>query len=804
MTKPLVGLVVVSHSRALADAAVELAMQMLHGTVPPIEVAAGMPDGGLGTDAMAVMEAIRRADVGSGVVVLVDLGSAVLSAEMAVEFLGDAAPDVRVVPAPFVEGLMAASVRSAGGASLDEVASEATRALTPKVQALGAGSTTSEDGLDPRDGWEPDAAEEATLPNAAGLHARPAATMAAAAVKYDAEIHVIHERGHCVSATTPIGLATLNARMGDRLRVEARGPEAQEAVKVITAMIADGFGEMGPAGTPPPPAQPALLQPRGVSAGRVVGPIHRVTEPMTAPPELDRISPDDVEAETKRLSTALDAVISEYTARADHVPPQAADILRATAVLAGDSTLVDSASGLIRARGMDAANAFWQAANHVAQSMTNAGGMVAERAIDLNDIRDRVVSHLLGIPMPGVVDPGHPFILVARDLAPSDTATLNGRTCLAIVTAEGGPTSHSSILARSMGIPAVVGCGQALDIPDGTTVLVDGTTGEVIVDPDEDQRATARTDRAPLRPLEAAGRSADGTHVALLANVGSAGDAAYAARANAEGIGLFRTEFCFLDRADEPSISEQVDAYVDVLSSFPGARVVMRTLDAGSDKPMAFLPMPDEVNPALGARGFRTARTHTPMLERQLDAIVTAADRAEADVWVMAPMISTVEEAASFASTARGRGVTTVGVMIETPSAALQAGEIMEVVDFVSVGTNDLTQYAMAVDRQAVGLGDLQDPWQPAILRLLRMIGDAGKSAGKPVGICGEAASDPALAPVLIGLGVTSLSMTPRALQSVAEALGDVTMEQCRRAAAAACSARSADMAREAARSELR
>ncbi|MGO1385866.1 MAG: phosphoenolpyruvate--protein phosphotransferase, partial [Arachnia sp.] len=440
----------------------------------------------------------------------------------------------------------------------------------------------------------------------------------------------------------------------------------------------------------------------------------------------------------------------------------------------------------------------------VSQTMRNAGGMVAERAIDLADIRDRVVSHLLDIPMPGVIDPGHPFILIARDLAPSQTATLDGETCLAIVTAEGGPTSHTSILARGMGIPAVVGCSQALEIADATVVLVDGNIGEVLVNPDEAQRATARTHRAPMRPLEHPGVTADGVPISLVANVGSSEDSSFAARAGAEGIGLFRTEICFLDRADEPSVSEQVTSYGDVMSFFPTGRVVVRTLDAGSDKPMSFLPMPYEPNPALGVRGYRTSRTRPDILGRQLDAIVAATSNTGADVQVMAPMISTAEEARDFATLARERGVEVVGVMIETPSAAMQCANILAEVDFVSVGTNDLTQYAMAVDRQAVGLGDLQDAWQPGVLRLLRLVGDAGAATNKAVGVCGEAASDPALAPVLVGLGMTSLSMSPRALNAVAAALAEVSFEQCRLAAVAACSALSAVQAREAAAAALR
>lgn len=800
MTVGLVGFAVVSHSRALADAAVELAMQMVHGEPPSIEVAAGMPDGGLGTDAMAVMQAITDADAGAGVVVLVDLGSAVLSAEMAVEFLDDAAPDLRIVAAPFVEGLIAGVVRSAGGASLDEVASEASRALAPKLLSLGNVEESPTAGT--AGDWIPDAVSEAVLPNPAGLHARPAAMVAATAARFDAEIRVVHPRGGPVQATTPIGLATLNARRGDSLRIEACGPEAEAGVREITALIEDGFGEVSIA------AQPRLPRVRsacvGVSPGRITGPAHRMIEPMTAPPAQSRVVGAAVDVEIDKLDTALNSVIAEYLARADQGHAMAAGILRATAALAGDHTLVDAAIQLIRDRGIDAPRAFWQAAVGVGQSMTDAGGMVAERAIDLADVRDRVVSRLLDIPMPGVGDPGHPFILVARDLAPSQTATLDGQTCLGIVTAEGGPTSHTSILASGMGIPAVVGCAAALDVADGVVILVDGTTGEVIIDPDDEQRSTARTSRAPMQPLAAPGRTADTVPISLLANVGSSGDARFAARAQAEGIGLFRTEFCFLDRTDEPSVAEQTQAYRDVISAFPGSRVVIRTLDAGSDKPMAFLPMPEEPNPALGIRGYRTARIHPEMLERQLDAIVSASADTTTDVWVMAPMISTADEARRFADLARQRGVSTVGVMIETPSAAMQCAEILEAVDFVSVGTNDLTQYAMAVDRQAVGLGDLQQAWQPGVLRLLRCIGDAGRDTGKPVGVCGEAAGDPELAAVLVGLGVTSLSMSARSLHTVAETLGSVVLAQCERAAQAACAATSAQDARLAAAASLR
>lgn len=791
----LVGLVVVSHSRRLAESAVDLALEMVHGERPPIVVAAGMPDGGFGTDATQVMAAIEEASAGAGVAVLVDLGSAVMSAEMALEFLDDPS-DVRVVAAPFVEGLLAAAVVAAGGGSLDAVVAEAESSLTPKTRALGGAPQAAA----PKQGddWHADAAATATLPNPDGLHARPAAMVATRATDFDAEVRLVHSRG-TVPASSPIALATLAARMGEELRIEARGAQAVEAVAAIKQLIDEGFGELGADSAVQPSPGRAARQALGVSPGRVVGIARRMTEPLESPPEVVAISPAQVPGETRRLREAVDQVIAEYTARAGHAEPEAAAILNATATLAGDPTLFESAADLISGRETSAPNAFWQAANHVIEALSNAGGRMAERVTDVLDIRDRVVSHLLDIPMPGIPEPGHPFVLLARDLAPSDTATLTPEICLAIVTAEGGPTSHTSILARSMGIPAVVGCAASLTIPDGATVLVDGATAEVIVEPAPEQLGGARTGSVPLVPLASPGRTADGSAVPLLANIGSGRDARAAAEAGAEGVGLFRTEICFLNRAEEPAVAEQVQVYREVLAAFPGRRVVFRTLDAGSDKPMPFVTSAGEPNPALGVRGYRTAAGHPGILRRQLEAIVEAASGTTSDVWVMAPMVSTATEAGEFAALARGAGLQRVGVMVETPSAALQAADLFDVVDFVSVGTNDLTQYTMAADREGTGMGELQDPWQPGVLRLLEIVGSAAAAAGKHAGVCGEAAADPELAAVLVGMGFTSLSMSPRHLSGVGELLAGLGVGQCRAAALAAAQAPSASLARDAA-----
>ena len=269
------------------------------------------------------------------------------------------------------------------------------------------------------------------------------------------------------------------------------------------------------------------------------------------------------------------------------------------------------------------------------------------------------------------------------------------------------------------------------------------------------------------------------------------------------GIGLFRTEFCFLDQPEEPTVEAQVEAYQGVLAAFPGKKVVVRTLDAGADKPLPFLTDATEANPALGVRAYRTTRRDPEVLEHQLEALAKAEAATEAKVWVMAPMISTADEARAFTERARSYGLKTAGMMIEVPSAALMADKLFEHADFASVGTNDLTQYVMAADRLLSSLADLSTAWQPAVLRLIGTACEGASPKGRPVGVCGEAAADPALAAVLVGLGVASLSMTARALPDVDAVLKSVTLTECQELARIALDAATAEDARSAVRAKL-
>jgi phosphoenolpyruvate-protein phosphotransferase (PTS system enzyme I) len=542
----------------------------------------------------------------------------------------------------------------------------------------------------------------------------------------------------------------------------------------------------------------------GVSPGFAGGPAYRVAPP----PRLPALEPAalDPEVEAKRVVAALASVAADLRRRADAADSAsradsvgaspAAEILRAQALMAEDPELADAAEETARG-GVSAARAIDSALAVHREAFEAAGGYLAERVADLDDIRNRAVAVCLGQPMPGIPSPGHPFVLIARDLAPADTAALDPAEVLALVTEDGGPTSHTAILARTLGLPAVVRCPGALTVADGELVTVDGATGTLVTGAGAAEVEAAGAAEAARRQRVAAasgpGQTADGHPVALYANIGSAKDLI----GDVEGVGLFRTELLYLDRTDAPTYEEQVAAYAEVFAKLPGRKVVVRTLDAGADKPLPFLQQEDEPNPALGVRGLRISWRRPDVLSSQLAAIAEAARAATAtEVWVMAPMVATAVEAAAFAAAVRAAGLPTAGAMVEIPAAALRAGALLAEVDFLSIGTNDLSQYTFAADRQVGAVAELLDPWQPALLQLIATCAAASKAAGKPVGVCGEAASDPGLAVVLTGLGITSLSMAPRSIPAVREALATRTLEDCQRLAAAALAAPDAERAR--------
>ncbi|WP_276909210.1 phosphoenolpyruvate--protein phosphotransferase [Corynebacterium riegelii] len=543
---------------------------------------------------------------------------------------------------------------------------------------------------------------------------------------------------------------------------------------------------------------------RGISVcpGFVTAPVVRVSQPVGVDP--NEPPSTDPQTDGQRIRETLEAVAASVRAVGDG--PHTS-MLEATAALATDRALIKAIDKEL-ASGAGVTAAVAGAVEVYAEKLRKLGGYFAERVVDLYDIRDRAIARLQGLPEPGMPHLDRPSIIVAHDLAPSQTAALDPALVAGIVTEAGGPTSHTAILAAQLGIPAVVQVRGIL-LTDAHRISLHATTGEVHVNPTPAEaaglEAAAREEAAAGVAAVAAGpgsisgqirngQTSDGHPVKLMANIGSAAEME---GLDAEGVGLFRTEFLFLDRDDAPGLQEQTDQYVAVLKAAAGRRVVVRTLDAGADKPLRFVPTQAltpapgqappqaEENPALGVRGIRMSQRYPELMDTQLEALANAAEQVPgSELWVMAPMVVSADEARWFAQRARAHGLPNVGVMIETPAAAIMADEILAEVDFASIGTNDLAQYVMAADRMHGELGALQDPWQPAVLRMVRMVVRVGVVKNKPIGVCGEAAGDPKLAKVLVGMGVSSLSMANVKIPAVHAALRQCSLEECQQAAA--------------------
>lgn len=523
-------------------------------------------------------------------------------------------------------------------------------------------------------------------------------------------------------------------------------------------------------------------------------------------------------AEKERLRAALAQAADELEALADSMRDAAeaeAEIFEAHAAFASDPEIEDRAEQLIDAGQSAVAATVAAFATFRSLLAASTSEYLAARAADLDDVCGRVVAILTGVR--ATVDlPDEPAVLVARELTPSQTAELPRESIAGIATETGSPTSHAAILARTLGIPAVVGVDGLLAAVEGATrVAVDGRGGDVLVDPDDatcaDLRARQRDEEARREALRATrdtpGATADGVPVELVANVAGRDDLALAVEAGAEGSGLVRTELLFQGRRTEPTVAEQEAYYREVLAAFPGRKVVFRTLDIGADKPMPFVTRDPEPNPALGVRGIRLSLRRPKLFEHQLRALVRAAAAEPATrTAIMFPVVARVEElvdaraelervAAQEGVDLAGLGIE-VGVMLEVPSAALAAARIARIVDFASIGTNDLLQYLFATDRMVAEVADIADGYEPLVLDLVASVADAFTAEGAWVGICGEAASDPVLAGVLVGLGVRELSMTASALAEVKDLLARHDLAALTAAATDARAAASAAEAR--------
>jgi len=812
-----VGIVVVSHSAGLAEAAVALAGQMLHGQHVAIAVAAGLEDGSLGTSVVRIRTALEQVDGPAGVVVLMDLGSALLSAELALELLADPSARERVIlsPAPLVEGLVVAAVAAAGGADRYEVAAEAAGALTAKTVQLGGpvppsvgvnGGAATETGNFRR---QPNVAGDdisavLTVRNEHGLHARPAARLVAAVTALDARVQL----RNLTTGTGPVPagslsrVATLAALQDHRIEVRATGPQAQQAVDRVLALAEHRFDEApaAPGGTAAGPPAGTSTGPLPASPGIAVGAARRVAD---APAGAEAEPAHPAADATSRLQRVVGAVaevrgeIDELRRRTlQELGAQEASIFDAHLALLADPDLLADVESRLGA-GAGAVQAWTAALHEIEQQWAQlADPYLSARAADVHAVAAQVVRALTGAAAPRISGEG---VLVARDLGPAETAGLDPRLVRGVVLTQGSPSSHAAILARARGIPMVVAAGdQVLTLSEGTPLALDGGTGELHVDPGPDvlelfeRRAEQLAQRRAQDLAEAAtpASTLDGEQVHVLANLGSAADATAAAAAGAEGAGLVRTEFLFLGRTAAPSSQAQEREYTAIAEAMPGCRITLRTLDVGGDKPLPYVPVPAEQNPYLGLRGVRLTLDRPELLTEQLAAICRTGR--SHPVNVMFPMVSTVDELLAarqlLVEAAGGAGLPPglrVGMMVEVPAAALKIEHFLPHLDFVSIGTNDLTQYTVAAERGNPSVASLCDALDPAVLRLVAQVCRAAQGR-VDVAVCGEAASDECAVPVLVGLGVRELSVTPHAVPTVKAALRGLHAGTCRDLADAA------------------
>jgi multiphosphoryl transfer protein len=788
-----VGIVVVCHSRPLAQAAVALANEMLHGRSLRLAIAAGLDDTTFGTDAVQIKEAIEKVDGPAGVVVLMDLGSAVLSTELALDLLTDpsARDRVSLSSAPLVEGLVVAVVAAASGAGRAEVVAEARNALMGKAAHL---SDQQEVGQPEGEIAPPEAIGTFVVTNPHGLHARPAARLVSELRGLDANVMLrnVDTGGGPVPGSSLSRVATLGALQGHTLEVTANGRQAREAVEHVLSLAARQFDEAPEQEVAPLPVSSLSGGPLAASPGVATGPARRLVKPPV-PDEVDgtTLTP---EAEWRRVAEAVASVrrdIERLRALAARDLSSAdAGIFDAHLMLLSDTELLGEVKRNVAA-GAGAATSWREAIAAVeAEWAALPDDYLRARAADVRAVGDDVLRAMTGTPKATLSGSG---ILIAADLTPAETASLDTSLVTGIVLAQGSPSSHAAILARSRGVPAIVGAGtDVLSIPEGTMLAFDGSTGELVVDPDPTVLQSFRTragERAAsqARYLAEADQPAvtlDGLQIEVGSNVGSTADAAAAFAAGADSIGLVRTEFLFLGRDRAPTIAEQESEYAAISAAMGGRRITLRTLDVGGDKPLPYLPTPTEDNPFLGLRGLRLALQEKSLFVEQLKAIATTALTAPVDV--MFPMVSQVQElidaTAALREAAGPDGLPPglrIGIMVEVPAAALKMVSFLPYLDFVSIGTNDLTQYALAAERGNPHVSALYDVLDPGVLQLIAQTCSAAEGH-VPVGVCGESAADPAAIPVLIGLGVGHLSVSPAAVPQVKAQIRTLDLKQCR------------------------
>jgi phosphoenolpyruvate-protein phosphotransferase len=633
-----------------------------------------------------------------------------------------------------------------------------------------------------------EAVREVLVTLASGIHARPAARIAARVKEMGADVRLRSARGEA-NARSPVSVMALDIRSGDAVTLVG----AAAAVAAVAHLIEVELPAHEPAQAVAraAPAEQDGPEIGGVCAvpGVAIGPAFQLSAQEQPVPEKGA----GAEVERAALESALAQVRAGMASAVERRGATAASIAAAHLELSRDEAILAAADAGI-GEGQSAAFAWRAATRRLAESLSATGNpLLAERVGDLRDVERQVVAALTGAEAFSADSVPEGAIVVAADILPSEASKLAGRVA-GFCTAGGGPTSHMAIIAAASGIPTLVAAGDRVTgIADGTMLLLDASVGRLTVDPPEADLAAARSrlhasaasHAADAAAALEAGRTADGTRVHVFANVGSVAEAAAAVRAGAEGCGLLRTEFLFLGRDTAPTEEEQRLVYQGIADALEGRPLIVRTLDVGGDKPLPYLPIPPEDNPALGLRGVRTTLWRPEILDEQLRAILAVAPAGRCRI--MVPMVASVSELMAVRARLEALGGTAeLGVMIETPAAALLADRLAAYADFFSVGTNDLSQYALAMDRGNPMVAGEVDAFHPAVLRLIAAAAQAAERHNRPIGACGGLASIPAGAALLVGLGVHELSVAPAAIAGVKAALRRVTLERCREAAARA------------------
>lgn len=827
----MVGMVIVSHSKNLAEALVDLARQVASKDAP-IAFAAGVGPNRetFGTDATDIMAAVEKVDSPDGIIVLMDIGSSVLSAQMAMELLPpEISKHVHLCSAPLVEGAIAAAVQISLGSPIEMVLSEAQHATLPKQSmitdtepetAVQRSGTTTKEGKN----------HSATVKivNQHGLHARPAARFVQNASNFISEITVkdlTNGRGP-VSSRSLNAIATLGAVEHHKILISASGEDAVEAVNTLKTLVESGFGEPSAETESAPPAskgvaEPALmvvqtsgetpLQAVPVSEGYACGPLLKYRAPI---PEIPSDSISDAKDEWDKFISAVQKTEEQIESRGEQIKASLqadqAAIFDAHRLILKDPDLQAQVHQMITNGHLNAAAAWDSAIHSTAENYRSVpDAYLQQRSLDVEDVGRQVLWNLLGTSSGKMLQLDHPVILLAEELTPTETSQLDLRHVLGIITFRGGPTSHSAILARGLGIPSVTGVHwMNMKLEDGSLVGLNGFTGETWFNPDPEtvsslqlqRNAWLSEKRALLEKSSNPARTNDGTRVEVFANIGKVEETGNAIRNGAEGVGLLRTEFMFLTREKAPLEEEQYRLLREIFEAMgPHRPITVRTMDIGGDKRLPYIDLSKEENPFLGMRALRLSLEQPESLFLpQLRAILRAADGFACRI--MFPMVADAGEivaAREWVDRAQ-RELTEegiphawpveLGIMVEIPSAALMSAQFAKRVDFFSIGTNDLTQYTLAAERGNPSLSYLADGLHPAVLRLIQTVCEAAHQENRGVGVCGELGGNPQAIPILIGLGVNELSMNATAIPQAKSIIRELNIAQARELAQQAVS----------------